>query len=74
MAAGYCRVRSCSYFFKCYQNLKWPPEVNFIIFVGAKTLKLSQKLLQFYNHIPHDMESASKFFTEIQNGRHGSTS
>ena len=69
MAAGYCRVRSCSYFFKCYQNLKWPPEVNFIIFVGAKTLKL-----KFYNHIPHDMESASNFFTEIQNGRHDPTS
>ena len=44
--------------------------------VGAKTLKLSQKLFKFYYHIPHDMEMCRwlfRGFTEIQNGRHRST-
>ena len=39
--------------------------------------QIIQKLLTFYNHIPHDMEMFRWFFkgfAEIQNGRHGSTS
>ena len=30
-------------FLRCYQNSKWPPEVNNKKFVGAKTLKLKLK-------------------------------
>ena len=39
----------------CYQNSKWPPEVNSKKFVEEKTLKLSRKLFKFYYHIPHYM-------------------
>ena len=45
-------------------------------FVGVKTLKLKENF-KFYYHIPHDMKMCRWFyqsFTEIQNGRHGSTS
>ena len=56
-------------FLKMLQNSKWTPEVNSKFCCG-------HKLFKFYYHIPHDIEICRWFFqgfTEIQNGRHGST-
>ena len=36
-------------------NLKWPPQINFIIYCARK-LKLCKKWVKFYNPILHDMD------------------
>ena len=53
----------------------WTDQFQF--FEVAKTQNLNRKLLQFYYHIPNDMEMCMWFFqgfTEIQNGHHAWTS
>ena len=53
----------------CYQNSKWPPQVNYI-----KTQNKQSELKKIY--IPNGMEMSDDFlqnFTEIQIGHHSST-
>ena len=43
-------------FFYLFLKFKMAATDQLQFFVCEKTLKLSQKLFKFYNHIPHDME------------------
>ena len=43
-------------FFKVLLKFKMAATDQLYFFVGAKTLKLCQKLFKFYNLIPHNME------------------
>ena len=61
-------------FYRCYQNLKWPPEVNSNFFCGEKTSKLKSEIIQILlSHSPRygDVQVIFQGSTEIQNGRHG---
>ena len=50
-------------------NSKCPPRINFIFFVGAITLKLSQKLFKFYYHISTIWRCAGDFLRFYWNSK-----
>ena len=65
-------------FERCYQNSKWPPEINSNFFCGRKNSKYPKSgiILILQSHFPQygDVQVIFLGFVEIKNGRHGSIS